>query len=84
MQLILYGSLSRNLGKTLEINVNEKKSITKILEELSSKEPDLKPDSPNILVFINDIEASLLGGLNYKPKNEDRVAIIPVAHGGGQ
>ncbi len=84
MQIILYGSLSRRLGKVLEINVDGQKSIKDILEDLSKKEPELKPDNPNILIFINDAEASLLGGLNYKPNNSDKIAVLPVAHGGSK
>ncbi len=84
MQIILYGSLSRKLGKMLEMDVDGQKTIKDILQELSEKEPELKPDNPNILVFINDAEASLLGGLSYKPKNEDKIAVLPVAHGGIQ
>jgi len=82
MKLILYGSLSRKLGKELNIEVNGEKNLKEILEELSTKEPDLKPENPNILVFVNDAEASLIGGLAYRPKNEDKVLILPVAHGG--
>ncbi|MDP8022938.1 MAG: MoaD/ThiS family protein [Nitrososphaeria archaeon] len=84
MQIILYGSLSRKLGKVLEIDADGQKTIRDILQELSTKEPELKPDNPNILVFINDAEASLLGGLSYRPKNEDKIAVLPVAHGGAQ
>mgnify|MGYP001626167049 FL=1 len=84
MQIILYGSLSRKLGKVLEIDADGQKTIKDILQELSTKEPELKPDNPNILVFINDAEASLLGGLSYRPKDEDKIAVLPVAHGGAQ
>jgi len=82
MKLVLYGSLSSKLGKELNIEVNGEKSLKEILEELSAKEPNLKPDNPNILVFVNDVEVSLIGGLSYKPKNEDKVLVLPVAHGG--
>ena len=82
MKIILYGSLSRNLGKELEVEVKEGTTLRELLEDLSKKEPEIRPDNPNILIFINDAESSLLGGLSYKLKNTDKVSILPIAHGG--
>jgi len=54
----------------------EEKSLKEYLKSFTTKEPDLKPENPNILVFVNDAEASLIGGLAYRPKNEDKSAYI--------
>jgi len=42
-------------------------------------EGDIRPD---ILVFINNVDASLLGGTDAKLKNGDEVTFLPSVHGG--
>ncbi|MGC8568718.1 MAG: MoaD/ThiS family protein [Nitrososphaeria archaeon] len=82
MKIKLYGSLSRKLGKELDYSVDGSKTLENILDDLSKTEPDLKPGNPNVLIFVNDVELSLIGGLKYRPKDSDEIKILPVAHGG--
>jgi len=42
-------------------------------------EGDIRPD---ILVFINNVDASLLGGTDAKLKDGDEVTFLPSVHGG--
>lgn len=37
---------------------------------------------PDVLVFINDTEAALLGGLKAELKDGDEVTFLPSVHGG--
>lgn len=37
---------------------------------------------PDVLIFINDIEADLLGGLKAELKDGDEVMFLPSVHGG--
>ncbi|MGQ9760045.1 MAG: MoaD family protein [Candidatus Methanomethylicaceae archaeon] len=66
-------------------------SLKDLLEHLRKVEPpQLKSRlfeegghiRPDILVFINFTEASVLGGLNAKIKDGDEVTILPSVHGG--
>jgi molybdopterin synthase sulfur carrier subunit len=40
---------------------------------------DVRPD---VLIFINDTEADLLGGLDAELKDGDKVTFLPSVHGG--
>jgi len=37
---------------------------------------------PDVLIFINDTEADLLGGLRAELKDGDEVTFLPSVHGG--
>lgn len=37
---------------------------------------------PDILIFINDVDASILGGMGAVLKNGDEVTFLPSVHGG--
>jgi len=37
---------------------------------------------PDVLIFINDIEAELLGGMKAELKDGDEVTFLPSVHGG--
>lgn len=37
---------------------------------------------PDVLIFINDVEAELLGGMKAELKDGDEVTFLPSVHGG--
>lgn len=78
----VYGSLSRGVGKELEVDGEAGRTLAELLSELGSKNREISPDNPDIIIFVNGVEAHLLGGLKYRLKDGDEVAILPAAHGG--
>ncbi len=63
---------------------NDGLTINQLLNELqkakSKETPDF--DTNNILIAVNEIDSSVLDGLNTKLQSNDIVSIIPVIHGG--
>lgn len=70
-------SLSVDLGNT---------KISELLEHLLSIKPKntLDLDTKNLLVAVNGIDSSALGGKNAVVKSGDVVTIIPIIHGGAK
>ncbi len=62
--------------------------ITELVSTLPSKfgrfliDPELNDPRPNVLIILNKTEIGALNGLDTKVRNDDKLVIIPVAHGG--
>ncbi len=80
----LYGSVSKGIGKELVLEGGAGKEVHELLSELSVKNRDLSPDNPDLIIFINGVEAHLLGGLKYRLKDGDELSVMPAAHGGSE
>ena len=79
----LLGGARRAVGKErLEIEKNDAKlhDIVEILRSMSSNNNIF--DSNNLLIVVNGVESSMLGGLNATVKDGDVISIVPVVHGG--
>ncbi|MEM3853771.1 MAG: MoaD/ThiS family protein, partial [Conexivisphaerales archaeon] len=57
-------------------------TLNDLLEFIHQKNPEIRPDNPNLIIFINDAESHLFGGLKAKLNDNDTVSILPAAHGG--
>jgi len=79
----LLGGARRVLGKDrVEIEKMDAKlhDIVEILRSMSSNSNIF--DSSNLLIVVNGVESSMLGGLDAKVKDGDIISIVPVVHGG--
>ncbi len=90
------GSLGRLLGGSIKVCLH--KPETSLWELISAVEAQLNREvrnivfikygeagldlSPKVIVFINNVDARLLGGARARIMCGDVVAVIPVIHGG--
>jgi molybdopterin converting factor small subunit len=78
----LLGGAMRAVGKdTLELQQSEAKlvDIIQMLRSISSTDIF---NSTNLLIAVNGVESSVLGGLDARVKDGDVVSVVPVVHGG--
>ncbi len=90
------GSLGARLGRSVRIRLHKPEvslwELIRIADKLIGKSvselvilkhggggPKL---SPQVMVFINNVDARLLGGAHARISCNDKVAVIPVVHGG--
>ncbi len=73
----------------VEVELGEGANLRDLLKYLRGRFPELENVvrsggelSPSYLLFVNDTDAELLGGLNYVVKDGDVIVIVPVTHGG--
>lgn len=79
----LLGGARKIVGKdqvSLEMQSIRVSEILETLRSMSSNSDIL--NSSNMLIAVNGIELSILGGLNAQVKDGDVVSIVPVVHGG--
>jgi molybdopterin converting factor small subunit len=79
----LLGGAKRIIGKDLlELQKNHIR-LHDIVEILQSMSPNNNIfDSNNLLIVVNGVESSILGGLDATVKDGDYISIVPVVHGG--
>jgi len=79
----LLGGAKRAIGKDLlEIQKNHIR-LHDIVEILRSMSPNNSIfDSNNLLIVVNGVESSVLGGLDATVKDGDAISIVPIVHGG--
>lgn len=79
----LLGGAKRALGRDrLEIDVTGAK-LRDVMQTLRSMSRDARIfDDSNLLIVVNGVESSVLGGLDAGLKDGDVVNIVPVVHGG--
>jgi sulfur-carrier protein len=80
----LLGSIKKLIGHSnLQINEEELANVNGIISYLENKYySNNKINENEILVAINGIESSLLGGHNAKISSGDVVTILSIVHGG--
>ncbi|MDD1775756.1 MAG: MoaD/ThiS family protein [Candidatus Methanomethylicus sp.] len=89
---VKYLAVLRGLAKTPERNLSlDGNSLSDLLIALRNTEEDalklrfFSQDGtvrPDVLVFINDVESSLLGGTKAALKDGDEITFLPSVHGG--
>ena len=77
-----YGSLSKGIGSEITVDMPAGSTLSDLLKQLHQKNPEISPDNPDLIIFINDAESHLSGGLKAKLNESDAVSILPAAHGG--
>jgi molybdopterin synthase sulfur carrier subunit len=86
--LAVLKGLAKEPEKTVEL---EGRSLADLLALLkNSEDPILKARffnegegiRPDVLIFVNDVDSSLLGGSNAELKDGDEVVFLPSVHGG--
>ncbi len=77
-----YGSLSKGIGGEITVDMPAGSTLSDLLKQLHQKNPEISPDNPDLIIFINDAESHLSGGLKAKLNESDAVSILPAAHGG--
>ncbi len=77
------GGAKKIVGKE-QISIKaESISVNEILMMLRSMSPNSHVlTSTNMLIVVNGVELSLLGGPGAKVSNGDIISIVPVVHGG--
>lgn len=79
----LLGGAKKAVGKGVLSVEKESMTINEILQMLSSISSNSNVfNSNNMLIAINGVESSILGGINARVSTGDVVSIIPVVHGG--
>ena len=79
----LLGGAKRIIGKdhvSIEKQNAKLNDIVEILRSMSSNNDIFS--SSNMLIVVNGVESSMLGGLEAQVKDGDVVSIVPVVHGG--
>ncbi|MFQ5969720.1 MAG: MoaD/ThiS family protein [Nitrososphaerales archaeon] len=79
----LLGGAKKIVGKddvSIEKGNAKLKDIVEILRIMSSNNTIF--NSSNMLIVVNGVESSMLGGIEAQVKDGDVVSIIPVVHGG--
>lgn len=80
----LLGGAKRVVGKeyvNLDVKELTLRELLLLLASMSS-DPSIFTNNSNIIVVINGIESSLLGGLDAVINSNDQVSILTVVHGG--
>ena len=77
------GGAKKIIGKEMISIEVESIRVNEILMMLRSMSPNSHVlNSTNLLIVVNGMELSLLGGLDAKVSNGDIISIVPVVHGG--
>lgn len=76
-----HGHIIRALGKEEFEIVQEEVRIKDILESIKSSS-NFKPSSITVLITVNGIEISALDREDTVVRSGDKVAFIPITHGG--
>ena len=85
IKLLLLGSLKKAVGSPSVSIEQPSISISEILTLLKQAVKDPGIFNPgNILIAVNGVEYSLLGGNETVVKSGDTVTIVTVVHGGNQ
>lgn len=78
----LLGGAKKMVGKDqVSLEVSSIK-VNEILERLRSMSNSDNFNSTNMLIAVNGVELSVLGGLDAQVNDGDVVSIAPVVHGG--
>ena len=77
------GGAKKIIGKEMISIEVESIRVNEILMMLRSMSPNSHVlNSTNLLIVVNGMELSLLGGPDAKVSNGDIISIVPVVHGG--
>ncbi len=82
IQINLLGGVKKLIGQPTLHVYEELYDIKGLLSYLENKYYSYKPKDSDILIAINGIEFSILGGYSAKITSGDIVTILSVVHGG--
>lgn len=93
VKIVMYGVFRKISGlKEFDLNLERRPVKLRILlEELSQRfpsllkvlfDPELNDPRPNALIIVNGREIGVLNGLDSLIDEGDKVALIPIIHGG--
>ena len=82
IQINLLGGIKKSIGQPTLYIYEELCNIKAIISYLENNYYSYKAKDSDILIAINGIEFSLLGGYNAKVSSGDVITILSVVHGG--
>ena len=93
IQVEFMGTLKRIAGKKkITLDFHKPVQVQEVITELVSTlplefgrfliDPELNDPRPNVLIILNKTEIGALDGLDTKVRNNDKLIIVPVVHGG--
>lgn len=84
IQVKLLGGAKKSLGTDKLTIDKDNLTVQDLLDILKKSKPNNTPelDENNLLIAVNGVDSSALGGKTTKLKDNDTVSIIPIIHGG--
>jgi sulfur-carrier protein len=81
--LKLLGGVKNTIGKNSLIIDKSQSTLQDIINELQKRSKDKKiVNEKNLLISVNGVESSLIGGKDAIIKTGDMITIVTVVHGG--
>lgn len=81
--LKLLGGMINAIGKNSIVINKSQSTIKEIFEELKNKAKDSKIiDEKNLMISVNGVDSSVIGGKDAIIKTGDIVTIVTIIHGG--
>ena len=81
--LKLLGGVKHAIGKNFIVIDKSLSTLQDIIDELQNRANDKKVvDEKNLLISVNGVESSVIGGKNAIIKTGDIVTVVTVVHGG--
>ena len=71
------------IGKNSIVIDKSQSTLKEIFEELKNKSKDSRIlDEKNLMIAVNGVDSSIIGGINAVVKTGDIITIVPIIHGG--
>ena len=81
--LKLLGGIKNAIGKNSIVINKSQSTLKEIFEELKNKAKDSKViDEKNLMISINGVDSSVIGGKEAIIKTGDTITIVTIIHGG--
>ena len=75
--------MKTTIGKNFLFIDKSEATLKDIFKELKNKSKDAKiVDEKNLMVAVNGVESSIIGGKEAVVKTGDIITIVPIIHGG--
>lgn len=83
IRLKLLGGMINAIGKNSIVINKSQSTLKEIFEELKNKAKDSKIiDEKNLMISVNGVDSSVIGGKDAIIKTGDIVTIVTIVHGG--
>jgi molybdopterin converting factor small subunit len=81
--LKLLGGVKKAIGKNSIVIDKSQSNLQEIFEELKNKSKDASIiDEKNLMISVNGVDSSVIGGKETIIKNGDIITIVTIIHGG--
>jgi sulfur-carrier protein len=81
--LKLLGGMKTTIGKNFLFIDKSEATLKDIFKELKNKSKDPKIiNEKNLMVVVNGVDSSIIGGKETVVKTGDIITIVPIIHGG--